>query len=99
MLTFAFFADNLKNFLLFCLFYLCKSLIPKTPIAMRERRNEISFKGTKDLCRNRRPFEELVGDDLVRDFRIEEVQPASESGSIARIPNTKLSESRVSFGI
>ena len=62
---------------------------------MRERRNEISFKGTKDLCRNRRPFEELVGDD----FRIEEVQPASESGSIARIPNTKLSESRVSFGI
>ena len=27
---------------------------------MRERRNEISFKGTKDLCRNRRPFEELV---------------------------------------
>ena len=43
------------------------------------------FQRTKDLCRNRRPFEELVGDGLVRDLCTEEIQSKSGPGSVARI--------------
>ena len=42
------------------------------------------FQRTKDLCRNRRPFEELVGNGLVRDLCTEEIQSKSGPGSVAR---------------
>lgn len=57
------------------------------------------FQRTKDLCRNRRPFEELVGNGLVRDLCTEEIQSKSGPGSVARISDEELSGSRVSFGV